>query len=73
MKIALDQVFVLYVLVFLAAIWGAWFIASWVRQRQIQKHAPLVTCAVCGAVTPRGHALRHWRCPRCGARNRLVG
>jgi len=71
MTVALDQAFVLYVLVFLAGVWGAWFSASWVRQRQARRHAPTATCTTCGAVIPRGHALRHLRCPRCGARNRL--
>ena len=71
MKIQLDQIFVLYVLVFLAAVWGAWFIALWVHQRQAKRHAPSIVCTVCGASMARGHALKYRRCPSCGARNRL--
>jgi hypothetical protein len=69
MRVDLDHAFILYVLVFLAGILGAWFSAVWARHRQSARHVRTLSCATCGCRVPLGAARKYLRCPRCGARN----
>lgn len=71
MTLSPGDAFVFYVLVFLAVVLAAWFIALWNARRAAQRHTSRIPCASCGKPIVRRHARRRLRCPRCGALNLL--
>ncbi|MDX6766681.1 MAG: hypothetical protein SFU85_07815 [Candidatus Methylacidiphilales bacterium] len=71
MTLSLPDFFVVYVLVFLAAILGAWLIVLWNAQRQFRRDRPTFPCRICAQPVPFEGQMRHTRCPSCGVRNTI--
>ena len=66
-----SQLLLLYLCLFLGIIFILWMVGGWKASRAQRRAIERVTCPVCGAQTPRGHAWFSLRCGTCGARRRF--
>lgn len=71
MIVTSQELFIIYLTLFLAVVILAWIITVWRRQRSRTVVRRYFICKICGG-NIRADLPRVWiRCPRCGARHEL--
>lgn len=73
MTIDLVNLILLYPLVFLAVVFGAWLAWRASTKRRLERERLHVACRCCGVWVPCDEAAVWVRCPECGCRTRLAG
>ncbi|MEM1060530.1 MAG: hypothetical protein AAGK14_15050 [Verrucomicrobiota bacterium] len=68
MNLSPEQVFALYLAVFLAVIFGSWFIETRRRRRGERGERRVFVCGFCQARIPAAGPSLRLRCPQCQAR-----
>jgi Fe2+ or Zn2+ uptake regulation protein len=69
--IDLADLFLVYLLLFLAVVCMLWIISEWQTYRSKNQSKAHVNCACCGAKISRKHHLIWLRCRHCGAKQQI--
>jgi predicted RNA-binding Zn-ribbon protein involved in translation (DUF1610 family) len=67
MRLPLPMIFFAYLAVFLAVIFGSWFLFLWRRHRFEKSARRIFICGVCEEKIEQDRPSWRLRCPHCGA------